>query len=51
MPKGSQWKVYIPSELGYGEHPQQGSPIPPNAVLVFEITLIDIKPAVAPVAQ
>lgn len=46
MPKGSHWKVYIPSELGYGERPPQGAPIPPNAVLIFEITLIDIKPAV-----
>ena len=45
MPKGAHWKVYIPSELGYGENPPQGAPIPPNAVLVFEITLKDIKPA------
>ena len=48
MPKGSHWKVYIPSELGYGEHPPQGAPIPPNAVLIFEITLEDIKSAIPP---
>ncbi len=46
MPKGSHWKVYIPSELGYGENPPQGAPIPPNAVLIFEITLEDIKSAI-----
>jgi FKBP-type peptidyl-prolyl cis-trans isomerase FklB len=46
MTKGAHWKVYIPSELAYGENPPQGAPIPPNAVLVFEITLKDIKPAV-----
>lgn len=46
MTKGSHWKVYIPSELGYGEHPQPGSPIKPNDILVFEITLEDIKVAV-----
>lgn len=45
MTKGAHWKVTIPSELGYGERGAGGS-IPPNSVLVFEITLIDIKPAV-----
>ena len=46
MPKGAHWKVFIPSELAYGENPPQGAQIPPNSVLVFEITLLDIKPAV-----
>ena len=50
MTKGAQWKVYIPGDLAYGEYPPQGSPITPNAVLVFEITLEDIKPA-APAAD
>ena len=45
MTKGAHWKVYIPGDLAYGEYPPQGSPITPNAVLVFEITLEDIKPA------
>jgi FKBP-type peptidyl-prolyl cis-trans isomerase len=44
MTKGSKWKVYIPSELGYGERGAGGS-IPPGSVLIFEINLIDIKPA------
>lgn len=44
MPKGAKWKVYIPSELAYGENPPSQQ-IPPNAVLVFEISLEDIKPA------
>jgi len=46
MTIGAKWKVYIPSELGYGERGAGGS-IPPNAPLVFEITLKDIKPASA----
>ena len=45
MKKGAKWKVYIPSELGYGE---RGSPpmIKPGATLIFEINLIDIKTSV-----
>ena len=47
MTKGAHWKVYIPGDLAYGEYPPQGSPITPNAMLIFEITLEDIKPAQA----
>ena len=47
MRKGDNWKVYIPSELAYGAGGAAGGSIPPNAVLVFEITLEDIRPAVA----
>ncbi len=47
MTKGDKWKVYIPSELGYGERGAGGS-IPPNSTLIFEINLIDIKPATKP---
>ncbi|MEP6712914.1 MAG: FKBP-type peptidyl-prolyl cis-trans isomerase [Ferruginibacter sp.] len=43
MTKGAKWKVAIPSELAYGE--RGSGAIPPNSVLVFEITLRDIKPA------
>ncbi len=44
MTKGAHWKVYIPSELAYGENPPSAQ-IPPNALLIFEITLEDIKAA------
>jgi FKBP-type peptidyl-prolyl cis-trans isomerase FklB len=42
MPVGSKWKLFIPSELAYGENPMQGSPIEPNSVLIFEVELISI---------
>lgn len=41
MSVGSQIRVTIPSELGYGEA-GRGELIGPNATLVFEIELLDI---------
>lgn len=39
MPKGAKYRVWIPPQLGYGE--QGAGPIPPNSVLVFDITMHD----------
>ena len=44
MRKGDHWKVYIPSDLAYGER-GAGEAIPGGSALVFEITLEDVKPA------
>jgi len=41
MPVGSKWKLFIPSDLGYGERGAGGS-IPGGAALVFDIELIEI---------
>ena len=49
MPIGSKWKLFIPSELAYGEQGNRG--IPPNSVLIFEVELLDAKaPAPTPAA-
>ena len=45
MRTGDHWKVFIPSELAYGAA-GAGQSIPPNAVLVFDIVLEAIRPAV-----
>jgi FKBP-type peptidyl-prolyl cis-trans isomerase FklB len=41
MKVGSKWKLYIPPDLGYGER-GAGEDIGPNALLTFEIELLDI---------
>jgi FKBP-type peptidyl-prolyl cis-trans isomerase FklB len=41
MPIGSKWKLFIPSELGYGNRAQGA--IPAGSVLVFEVELISVK--------
>ena len=42
MKVGGQRRVYIPSDQGYG--PQgAGAAIPPNADLVFDIVLEDVR--------
>jgi FKBP-type peptidyl-prolyl cis-trans isomerase FklB len=43
MPEGSKWRLFVPSNLGYGEKGAQGSPIGPNATLIFEVELISIS--------
>ncbi len=43
MSKGSKAKLIIPSSMGYGA--QNQGPIPPFSTLVFEVELIDFKPA------
>jgi FKBP-type peptidyl-prolyl cis-trans isomerase FklB len=41
MSVGSKWRLFVPPQLAYGEQGAGGS-IPPNATLIFEVTLLDI---------
>jgi FKBP-type peptidyl-prolyl cis-trans isomerase len=43
MKKGDKVKVWIPSNLGFGEASRPG--IPGNSMLIFDINLLDIKAA------
>ncbi len=41
MPEGSKWRLYIPSELAYGER-GSGEKIGGNATLIFDIDLVEV---------
>lgn len=46
MKAGDKWRLFVPPELAYGA--EGFGPVPPNAVLVFELELIEV---LSPVAQ
>jgi len=45
MQVGGHYKLFIPSTLAYGAEPQP--PMPPNATLIFDVTLVSTKPTPA----
>jgi len=49
MKEGDSWELVVPSALGYGPE-GAGGDIPPNATLVFELSLIAVEPAQSPPA-
>ena len=42
MPVGSKWRLFIPSNLAYGER-GAGEAIEPNSTLIFDVELLDIE--------
>lgn len=42
MQVGDKWKLFIPSDLGYGAQGAGGS-IPPYSLLIFDVELLEIK--------
>ena len=47
MKKGAKYRLWIPSELAYGPAGAGGGVIPPDAVLDFDVTLVDVAPGAA----
>lgn len=43
MKVGGKRRILIPAAEAYGDHPPQGSGIPPNAALVFDIELLKVE--------
>lgn len=41
MPVGSKWRLFIPSDLAYGEA-GAGQSIEPNSTLIFDVEVLDI---------
>jgi FKBP-type peptidyl-prolyl cis-trans isomerase FklB len=41
MPVGSKWKLFVPSNLAYGDQ-QPGPMIAPGSTLIFDVELLDI---------
>ncbi|MBV9571673.1 MAG: FKBP-type peptidyl-prolyl cis-trans isomerase [Alphaproteobacteria bacterium] len=42
MREGDEWELVIPANLAYGARGAGGGAIPPNQVLVFDLTLISV---------
>jgi FKBP-type peptidyl-prolyl cis-trans isomerase len=42
MRPGDEWLIYLPPKLGYGD--KGAGPIPPGAILMFKLDLIDVLP-------
>jgi len=45
MHRGDHWRVYIPSELAYGDSGNSSGSIPGYSVVIFDLTLIDFSSA------
>ena len=50
MKPGSKYQFFVPSNLAYGER-SMGPDIGPNATLIFDVELLDVKPPPTPAPQ
>jgi FKBP-type peptidyl-prolyl cis-trans isomerase len=45
MKEGAHYKLYIPTDLAYGEQVRPGGKIEPNEALIFDVELVEVIPA------
>jgi FKBP-type peptidyl-prolyl cis-trans isomerase len=45
MKPGAKWRLFIPPQLAYDLSPPPGAPIPPGAMLIFDVDLLSVQPA------
>ena len=45
MQPGAKWRLFIPPQLAYDLSPPPGAPIPPGAMLIFDVDLVSVQPA------
>ncbi len=43
MPEGSKWQLFVPPQLAYGKAGAPSMKVPPNATLIFDLELVDVK--------
>jgi FKBP-type peptidyl-prolyl cis-trans isomerase FklB len=48
MNAGSEWEIYIPGSLAYGERGMPQGGIGPDATLIFKVQLVSIKSNMPP---
>ena len=47
MQQGGSYRIWLPPELAYGATPPPGAPIPPNAILEFDVSVMQVVPDAA----
>lgn len=43
MPVGSEWRIFIPSQLAYGEKPRGNEIVGPNETVILDVELLAIR--------
>jgi FKBP-type peptidyl-prolyl cis-trans isomerase len=44
MKPGAKYRLFIPPQLAYDLSPPMGAPIPPGAMLIFDVDLLSVQP-------
>lgn len=45
MHRGDYWRIYIPSDLGYGASGSSSGAVPGYSTIIFDLQLVDFSPA------